>query len=232
MLIRNRWEGRSGREMNARATDLAYVLRTRTDDTIFASGMHTPSGGILLPASSSRFRCRFSAFPPNSTTVLPLHFARSQQSREDEEDRTASQPKAIGGRGSADEWPVLDHSTRGGNMDISSSIHDLVAATLTELGLPAPSNMIQTMLMKDRYFVGHKFRYDGGYPTTHETCVIARTGEYPLWNPMPASPRFPNRSQDQSPSPTTISNPSLCRNYRQGWGRRRTASVKPRHRNG
>ena len=43
------------------------------------------------------------------------------------------------------------------------SIHDLVAATLAELGLPAPTNFIQTMLMKDRYFVGWKFRYDGGY---------------------------------------------------------------------
>ena len=38
-----------------------------------------------------------------------------------------------------------------------------MAATLTELGLPAPTNFIQTMLMKDGYFVGHKLRYDGGY---------------------------------------------------------------------
>ena len=53
-------------------------------------------------------------------------------------------------------------------MGISASIHDLVTATLTELGLPAPSNMIQTMLMKDRYFVGHKFRYDGGYSVWRE----------------------------------------------------------------
>ena len=42
-------------------------------------------------------------------------------------------------------------------------IHDLMAATLSELGLPAPTNFIQTMLMKDRYFVGWKFHYDGGY---------------------------------------------------------------------
>jgi hypothetical protein len=81
VLIRNHWEGRSGREMrNVRATDLAYVLRTRTIDTILASGMHTPSGGILIAASSSRFRCRFSVFPPNSTTVFPLRPSRSQQS--------------------------------------------------------------------------------------------------------------------------------------------------------
>jgi len=38
----------------------------------------------------------------------------------------------------------------------------LVAATLSELGLPAPTNTIPTMLTRDGYFVGHKLRYDGG----------------------------------------------------------------------
>ena len=37
-------------------------------------------------------------------------------------------------------------------------------STLSELGLPAPSNAIQTMLMQDGHFVGHKRRYDGGHP--------------------------------------------------------------------
>jgi hypothetical protein len=46
---------------------------------------------------------------------------------------------------------------------MDKSIPDLVAATLFELGLPAPTDIIQTMLMKDRYFVGWKFRYDGGH---------------------------------------------------------------------
>ena len=46
---------------------------------------------------------------------------------------------------------------------MDNSIPDLVAATLTELGLPTPANIIQTMLMKDRFFIGWKFRYDGGY---------------------------------------------------------------------
>ena len=45
---------------------------------------------------------------------------------------------------------------------MDTSIHDLVAATLAELGLPGPTNFIQTMLMRDGYFVGHKLRYDGG----------------------------------------------------------------------
>ena len=46
---------------------------------------------------------------------------------------------------------------------MDTSIYDLVAATLAELGIPAPSTIIQTMLMHDGYFVGHKFRYDGGH---------------------------------------------------------------------
>ena len=45
---------------------------------------------------------------------------------------------------------------------MNQSILNLVAATLSELGLPAPTNSIPTMLMKDGYFVGHKLRYDGG----------------------------------------------------------------------
>ena len=47
------------------------------------------------------------------------------------------------------------------------SIQDLVAPILAELGLPVPTNFIQTMLMKDGYFVGWKFRYDGGYAVLH-----------------------------------------------------------------
>ena len=46
---------------------------------------------------------------------------------------------------------------------MDQSIQEMVAATLAELGLPAPTNFIQTILMKDGYFVGHKLRYDGGY---------------------------------------------------------------------
>jgi hypothetical protein len=46
---------------------------------------------------------------------------------------------------------------------MAPSIPERVAATLAELGLPAPINIIQTMLMHDGYFVGWKFRYDGGH---------------------------------------------------------------------
>ena len=49
------------------------------------------------------------------------------------------------------------------NSNMAQSIPERMAAALSELGLPAPCNIIQTMLMKDRYFVGWKFRYDGGY---------------------------------------------------------------------
>lgn len=48
-------------------------------------------------------------------------------------------------------------------MDASAPIHDLVRTTLSELGLTAPANIVQTMLLKGGYFVGYKFRYDGGY---------------------------------------------------------------------
>jgi hypothetical protein len=46
---------------------------------------------------------------------------------------------------------------------MDESIHELVAATLSKLGLPAPTTVIQTILLRDRYFVGHKFSYDGGH---------------------------------------------------------------------
>ena len=44
-----------------------------------------------------------------------------------------------------------------------TSIHDVLTATLSGLGLPAPANVIETFLLKNRYFVGQKFRYNGGY---------------------------------------------------------------------
>ena len=48
-------------------------------------------------------------------------------------------------------------------MDQLISNHDFMAATLDELGISDPSPIIQTMLMRDGYFVGHKLRYDGGH---------------------------------------------------------------------
>ena len=50
---------------------------------------------------------------------------------------------------------------------MNQSIHDLTTATLSELGLPAPTNIIQTMLMHDGYFVGWKLRYDSGHAVLH-----------------------------------------------------------------
>jgi hypothetical protein len=46
---------------------------------------------------------------------------------------------------------------------MNQSIHDVVAATLAELGVPIPTDIVQTMLMRDGYFVGHKLRYNGGH---------------------------------------------------------------------
>ena len=44
---------------------------------------------------------------------------------------------------------------------MDQAVLNLVAATLSELGLPAPTNIIPTTLTRDGYFVGHKLRYDG-----------------------------------------------------------------------
>jgi hypothetical protein len=52
---------------------------------------------------------------------------------------------------------------RDSNMGATASIHEIVSETLAKLGFPAPATIIQTMLMKDGYFAGYKFRYDGGY---------------------------------------------------------------------
>jgi hypothetical protein len=47
------------------------------------------------------------------------------------------------------------------------SISERVAATLPEPDLPAPTDIVQTMLMKDGFFVGWKFRHDGGSAVLH-----------------------------------------------------------------
>ena len=48
-------------------------------------------------------------------------------------------------------------------MGISTSIGEVLGTTLAGIGLPAPADIIQTVLLKDRYFIGYKYRYDGGY---------------------------------------------------------------------
>ena len=46
---------------------------------------------------------------------------------------------------------------------MAASLREQVAASLGELGLPTPTTVIQTMLMKNGFFVGWKVRYDGGH---------------------------------------------------------------------
>jgi hypothetical protein len=49
-------------------------------------------------------------------------------------------------------------------MDQPETLHDLVAATLRSMGLcDDPACLIRTILLRDRYFVGHKYRFDSGY---------------------------------------------------------------------
>jgi hypothetical protein len=54
-------------------------------------------------------------------------------------------------------------------VDSAKSMRDVVATTLGGLGLPAPGEIVQSVLLKDDYFVGYKFSYDGGY-------AVARVG--------------------------------------------------------
>jgi hypothetical protein len=44
------------------------------------------------------------------------------------------------------------------------AIHDTVAATLAEMGLPVDHSM-RTILIRDGYFVGHKYHFDDGWAT-------------------------------------------------------------------
>ena len=42
-------------------------------------------------------------------------------------------------------------------------IDNLVVATFSELGMPAPIDVCETFLVEDGCFIGHKFQCDGGY---------------------------------------------------------------------
>ena len=42
------------------------------------------------------------------------------------------------------------------------SIQEAVTTALTELGISTAS-LVHTILLRDGYFVGHKFRFDGGH---------------------------------------------------------------------
>jgi hypothetical protein len=44
-----------------------------------------------------------------------------------------------------------------------SLIDNLVAETFSELGMPPPIDMWETLLIMDGCFIGHKFHCDGGY---------------------------------------------------------------------
>jgi hypothetical protein len=50
-------------------------------------------------------------------------------------------------------------------MSKSKSIYDVVVATLAEMGVPSPDEVIETLMVRDGAFVGHVFRYEGGHAT-------------------------------------------------------------------
>jgi hypothetical protein len=59
-------------------------------------------------------------------------------------------------------------------MDAPKTIHDMITATLGEMGLASdPASLIRTILLRDRYFVGQKYRFDTGYAVwMAETNVV------------------------------------------------------------
>jgi hypothetical protein len=59
-------------------------------------------------------------------------------------------------------------------MDQPATIHDVVAATLRSMGLCRdPASLIRTILLRDCHFIGHKYRFDGGYAAwVAETNII------------------------------------------------------------
>ena len=44
-----------------------------------------------------------------------------------------------------------------------NDIYELVVATFTELGMLAPTDVCETRVVKDGFFIGQKFHCDGGY---------------------------------------------------------------------
>ena len=48
-------------------------------------------------------------------------------------------------------------------MSGSTLIYNLVVATFSNLGMPPPIDVCETLLIKDGCFIGHKFHCDGGY---------------------------------------------------------------------
>jgi hypothetical protein len=56
------------------------------------------------------------------------------------------------------------YTFRGRIMDASATpdlLHQLLAETFAELGATDPASVIRTLLLKDRYFAGQKFRCEG-----------------------------------------------------------------------
>ena len=52
-------------------------------------------------------------------------------------------------------------------MSESSYIHDLVVEILEKHGIPVSESPIPTLLVKGGCFIGHKYRFCGGYAIWH-----------------------------------------------------------------
>ena len=52
-----------------------------------------------------------------------------------------------------------------------NSIYDLVVATFSRLEMPAPTDVWESFLVKDGFFIGHKFHCEGGYAVWARVAV-------------------------------------------------------------
>jgi len=75
----------------------------------------------------------------------------------------------------------------------SKPIHDIIVDILKERGTPAKEPLYRTVLVQDGYFVGHKYRFDGGHviwmPETSLVEVYDQEGKLQKSVKVPEPPR-------------------------------------------
>jgi hypothetical protein len=63
--------------------------------------------------------------------------------------------------------PSTSGATTMANEVQPESIYESVVAAITDSGFSEPSSMIRTILLRDRRFIGEKYRFESGYAIWH-----------------------------------------------------------------
>ena len=104
------------------------------------------------------------------------------------------------------------------------SILNDVTAVLAGMGVPTTS-LIHTILLQEKYFVGHKFRFDGGYAVWLAEKNAVEVYEIMLakWPMDPSAPETQTPGMVALPSHKPSPSVSGLSGFMQGWrsGRRR-----------